>query len=955
MRTFPRAAVRLALLATTFAVLSCGSSEDSPAPAGPDDEALRPGELCFPPDPGAIRLRWESPTLVMAPGRSREVVLRVDPDFCEPQKVVFTVDDAAVVAAPGDETISLRRPTAPITLTGTQTGKAKITASLATDDGNTLTADLVVDVRNDDLPACSGPASGTVKAGSTLTGAGSSVGLPEGAAKPNEGAYLWHVPDFDAEIACADSMAAEGYTALGPAISFRPTDPDNWLFPREIPFTIPINPARIPDRGRLRHLEVWYSSPKFPQPKMIPVADPLFIEQGGEWKLSFKAPALGTFQAVMKTDAGTKTRKRLLTHRAVLGLSMGGSGAAMMGARHHDKFDVIAPLGGPVDWSYMLDYIRDNHLGGFLPNDGENVPEETIDVSELPKPDYPYEHRQTFNQWWYEFPKTGNGGTFDRESYIQIFRDLALMFGNPNGQNDAPGGEMLPAGVPVDHPSVVGESGECGLWVDPLKEHPDVDKQREIAHRCPRERCANPLVLHDYYDDEFNPQGKWPVISVCDGSPQDSSKSPWANTWTPERNEFPLELALAVDYNGNGVRDWNEPIIRAGHEKWYDVGTDGVASVDEPGYEPGVNEDPHGDDYHPQFNPGGTEGDGRYQLGEPFDDFGLDGVPNTPEAGRKYDFGEGDGKFTAAKGLLEFWKRDTRSIIHQWETPPGGLLDDEALARTDWWTDGGTRDLFNFAVSAQHLVGSLVARGRNAFYYTSISNLPGQEPGNERSFVPGAIPWADVPGTVMFRYGKDDPTEKDIQNGSGQHVGTGDEVARRLQSALYFIGSRWPNAPRTYSEVAEVDLAEDIDPCMRIGNCNYEFTSSDGRTGPVGITLPPGYGNAKLQDERYPVIYLLHGYGMTPQDLGAAILFLSNWMNGSGDSSASRLPKAIVVYVDGRCRVGKTGEAECIRGNFFTDSVRETGFKGETWWLELMDWVDGKFRTMGPEVVEVED
>src|SRR5690606_224615 len=192
----------------------------------------------------------------------------------------------------------------------------------------------------------------------------------------------------------------------------------------------------------------------------------------------------------------------------------------------------------------------------------------------------------------------------------------------------------------------------------------------------------------------------------------------------------------------------------------------------------------------------------------------------TPEAGRKYDHGEGDGKFTASKGLLTFWERDSRSILHQWVTPPGGLLDDEALARTDWWTDGGTRDLFNFAVAAQHLVGSLVSRGRNAVYYTSVSYLPGQQPGNERYFVPGSIPWEDVRGAVRYRYGKDDPTEKDIESGGGQHVGTPDEVARRLQAALYYIGARWPDAPRTYAEVAQADPDPDLPPCVINGHCN---------------------------------------------------------------------------------------------------------------------------------------
>ena len=131
-----------------------------------------------------------------------------------------------------------------------------------------------------------------------------------------------------------------------------------------------------------------------------------------------------------------------------------------------------------------------------------------------------------------------------------------------------------------------------------------------------------------------------------------------------------------------------------------------------------------------------------------------------------------------------------------------------------------------------------------------------------------------------------------------------------------------------------------------------EFTDSRGRTGPVTINFPPGYGHADQQDRRYPVIYLLHGYGQTPEDLGAAILFLANWMNSPVESTATRLPKAIVVYVDGRCRTDDDGRAECIRGSFYNDSPREGGHQSESWWLELMDHVDTKYRTMGESEVD---
>ena len=193
-------------------------------------------------------------------------------------------------------------------------------------------------------------------------------------------------------------------------------------------------------------------------------------------------------------------------------------------------------------------------------------------------------------------------------------------------------------------------------------------------------------------------------------------------------------------------------------------------------------------------------------------------------------------------------------------------------------------------------------------------------------------------------------------------VGTVNELLRRLQTALYFIDSRWPDAHRAWvkkSSDADVTPITD-DPshpqyCETQGNCTFDFTASDGRTGPVGVTLPPGYGLEEQQDVRYPVVYMLHGYGMTPEDLQAAIVFLANWMNGNTDSQATRLGKAILVYVDGRCRVGDDGKAECIRGTFFADSPRPDGAQLDTWWRELIDHIDQRYRTMPESTIEWTD
>jgi hypothetical protein len=842
--------------------------------------------------------------------------------------------------------------------------------------------------------------------------AGASIGLQERSDAPNANSFLWHVDPFKASIACSPDIVPAGYLALGPAVTF---GPDTKVFNREIPFSVPIHPELLPEKARFRHVRVVYSGPAFKTPRTVAIADPRIDKVGDAWAFKFKAPRLGTYQVVVAKDAGTVTHKRRITHRAVIGISMGGGGTATFGMRHHDKFDVLAPLGGPVSWTWMLDYIDQNHLGGFrdIPKGtkladipqaavscvtgAECKPDETC-IGALPSPMTPgkctlmpkavdpYLHPQAFNNWWYEYPRTGNGGTFSRVDYAQIFRDLALMYGNPNGENLTPGAENLPAGVnPLDK-SVAGDhtKGECQVWVDPIDpgetatdaEKAEYARQQEINQNCPKERCAHTLSLNNYYDDQYNPDGTFPVISVCDSSPQNEALTPYANTWTPTgAAPYPLEVGLAVDYNGNGVRDELEPIIRAGHEPYGDFGADGLPSAQEPGYKVGVNEDPAGDDYNAQYNPTGTEGNHRFDAGEKYQDVGLDGVAGTLQqpaggyvnAGDGYDVGEADGKFTVSRGLQRFWDRDAYSIARRMvdaKQVPGGDLTDEALSRVDMWTDGGTRDLFNFSVDAQHLVGGFSARGRDVTYLTEPSQIAGlagdvpsvpadpNSPKVPADYIPSHVNYDDLQGIVFQRYGKIDPTPKDIDDGSGQHVGTAPELIKRIQSALYFIGSRWrePDLVKLNSASSDNPIPGS-DECEVIGTCTINFTSKSGRTGPVGITLPPGYANADLKNVRYPIIYMLHGYGQGPEDLEAAIVLFGNWMNSSLDSSASRLPKAIVVYVDGRCRIAN-GKPECIRGTFFADSARSDGAQDEQWWLELMDHMDKNYRTLPETTVD---
>lgn len=985
------------------------------------------GELCTDAtlDPSHVKIRV-SPEKIYLPActgstcSKRSVKIYVDPDTCAPSPVTFTSDKSDVVKAPADTVVSLHHDVVTVdVVAGAATGSAVITVKAAVQPMPEtieaakqngvdppkpveVTAPIAVEVLPPEVPTCTGTASGTVNADNVPLALGAAtIRLPAGADTPNYNSFLWSVQPFAATIDCAADMALADHIALGPAVTFGPS---NKVFPRDVPLSIPINPGLFPSTARLRHLVVAYSGPAFKAPRPITVADAHIEQIGGQWALTFMAPRLGTYQAFVPKDAGTKTFKRRLTFRGVTGVSMGGGGSSTFGLRHHDRFDVIAPLGGPVDWTWMLDYIEKNHLGGFrsIPSgttladiqlasaacatDADCKPDEKClgamgnppgKCVFMPKSTETFLHPQTFNTWWYEYPRAGNGGTFARGDYAQIFRDLALMYGNPNGDNFAPNGENLPAGVPPDDKSVVGDhpNRECAVWVDPLDCADGTDtcaekvKQQEIANNCPHERCAHTLTLNNYFDDEYNPDGIFPVITVCDGSPQDKNLTPYANTWSPNGNNYPLEVGLAVDYNGNGVRDELEPIVRAGHEPWTDSGTDGLMSTAEPGYTPGVNEDPAGDDYDAQYNPAGTEGDHRFEAGEPYQDVGLDGVPNTPQQpatgwtkpGDGYDVGEGDGKFTVSRGLQRFWDRDAHSIVRRMVDPakvPGGDMDDAALSRVDFWTDGGLRDLFNFGVDAQHLVGAFAARGRRTAYLDSFAAAPGLDPKQPNAYDPKLVAFEDLPGVVLQRYGHIDPSPVDIDNGSGQHVGTGSEVASRLEAAFYYIASRWRHRTDLTMRVEPGTDENNTVPGCKEGSITIQFPAADqplgasGRRGPVGVSFPPGYCNKDLQQLRYPVVYLLHGYGQGPEDLEATIVLLQNWMNDPLLSSARRLPKAIIVYVDGRCRTNAQGEAECIRGSFFADSVRTSGAQDETWWTELMSYVDTTYRTLPEETVD---
>ncbi|MEZ4390974.1 MAG: hypothetical protein R3A48_07760 [Polyangiales bacterium] len=831
--------------------------------------------------------------LYLAPGQRATVVLRTARDRCVPAPFAVRVENAAVATASAERvTVISRTSTANVDITAVAAGTTTVTI------GN---ASLAVTVAPTALPECpmNTPATtGMLTAGAIVRG---TSGSPLAEASVSLPMLATEIPAMEVSIACATQALPEGYTAIGPAVRF---DPQLTRLPREVPFTVPVNPTRVPTGYELQ-VEFVYSSALHPTPRVVPVADAHLTDDGRA--MTFSAPRLGTWQAVIRTGLGTRTRQRRFTYHSILGVSMGAAGAASIGTRNPDRFDFVAPLGGPVDWNYQLHYIHDYHVAGFCTAAERAMNpaacEMGASITRTPPVTDLFERQQHFEEWFFPDGWGGQGGTFDRESYTQIFRDLTRMFGNaivPSGSDG-----VQPMGVPTTE-----------------------------GTRTNNERCANPVTLMNWFDRDFNPDGTLPVVTFCDGTHEPNRRG----LWDGGRGYYPMEVSLAVDVNRNGRRDRGEPVLRQFYEPWQDTGADGVPSSMEPGYDARTNPDPAGDDYDRQFNPGGTEGNFVYEMGEPFEDVGVDGVACPAGRTCPYDLGEGNGRFDTTPGTRRFWDVGPRNTVARMPL--------DSLNRLDFWVDGGTRDLFLFGTVSNHFVGSLAQRGRSLHYFNNFAPIgAGRVP--ETNFPYDTIDWARVPGTAMLRYGTPDAMPGQLIDGDGGHVGTIPQITNRMFAGLYWMQARWPGGDRRVEQyTTEVD---NEGRCATGHFCTFDFRSeATGRTGPVSVYLPPGYHDPANRDLRYPVVYFLHGYGMEPQQLVATGLIVGNFMSSASLPSWRRPQKFIMVFPDGRCRQPDG----CIRGTFYTDSPVGNA-QMERYFLDLYDYIDRSYRVRAPETLEV--
>jgi hypothetical protein len=668
-------------------------------------------------------------------------------------------------------------------------------------------------------------------------------------------------------------------------------------------------------------------------------------------------------------DAPQATRR--YTFKTLSGISMGAIGAAFLAGTgdHAKELDGIASLGGPLDAAWFLGRLEHMQMGGFCPHEelvrlAETAPERLNDPAALPcmKPEktLAYELPQDFNHWRF----TKNGGTFDRSEYLDLFWDLSLAMGNP-------------------------------LFYNP--ESPVFPAKEITRENFTPELCDKPIVLKKFYNKEHNPEGKYDVITFCDGEEpvlycDDAAKTPvdFCAGGTPEefcaargaelksatntrnadlyfarmgaydpcfKHTIPASFELAVDYNGNGRRDYHEPVIANGHERFQDVGKDGCANDREDGKggctASGVLTDANGDDFDPVANPLGLEGNFLRDEGEPYEDHGLDGVADTG------DFGEGDKAYTDGPRRKHWLETDFRQkYLRAGSTMPRDL---------DVYADGGIRDLFNFGFSADVLTSATrglvpAASGR----YTAYEQIPAIGGAYSDGYYDALkADFLAAGRNVFVRYGNETVSEADRRAGDGDHVGTPGQLINRFGTYARWMSAHWEPVLGPPVPIQAVSRRETV----------TFFSERLKATTSFDIGLPPGYDAPAYADKRYPVATLGHGYGMDAEGMANLSILIDTYM-----SHGDMLP-VIYVYPSGRCcfvradgtsdcrEVDENGvelrnrknpdgspefQRECKSGSFY---VNRQGFGAgddrayAEALFEILAYVDAHYRTLAPVTV----
>ncbi len=652
-------------------------------------------------------------------------------------------------------------------------------------------------------------------------------------------------------------------------------------------------------------------------------------DKDGDKEDELETPAQGNTQ-----DSKKYTRKFIF--RGVGGISMGATSSLMIALKNPTKFDLIYGMGGYHNLTFLHHYFSNRIFSGFCPR--KQILKHLNQVNQANNPNVycahllkrePGEMPYDFNNFYFN----NNGDTFHRTFTISAMQDISTALGNSFYYNRF--NFYTPPGVPAER------------LLTPSKQ-----------------RCKNPLTFTNFYNREYNPDGKYPVITFCDGEESiaaEKESEEWYEQngkFDPTReHHFPIETILAVDYNQNGKRDYGEPLVINAMERYNDIGKDGLPDEKEPGYQANKNPDPAGDNYHYLDNPGGTEDNHQYDPGEPYDDFGLDGVDCDIHGGA-CDYGEGNYRFDISPNLEYAITNDSYSNLKK--------LTKQQLWNLSIYIDAGIYDFFNTMLVSNHFIGLLKQKNAPIKIYDRFTSLPAKSQYSggfsNTSFASNKVDYRKLGRYSYLRYGNPNASQEDIRNGEGGHLGTIPQLLYRYSIAHNFISYNWPDGDWKKTE-KEPD--QELEQYVEIYSKSLEALTG------FYVIIPPGYYRKENLRKTYPVLYSLHGIGMDIKGMKTTGLINASRM------AAGTMAKMIQVFSDGKCCLYHPQEKkrhcllkneeyshldskgyikECNKGSFYLNARGKwrEGPKYEDALFEIMDYIEKNYRVKPEGVYPVD-
>lgn len=282
--------------------------------------------------------------------------------------------------------------------------------------------------------------------------------------------------------------------------------------------------------------------------------------------------------------------------------------------------------------------------------------------------------------------------------------------------------------------------------------------------------------------DRLNPTGAIPAVTFMDVSGD------------------AVTFALALDENENGKRDAGEPILIQLHEDFTDA-----------------------------------NGNGIFDRGEQYDDYGIDGVAGTG------DYGEQNGQFDYSPIGETFLKWDPVYVAQNAKRTDdqnyvASVYCDIALEDTWGFSDTNTILFNELAALGDGLKDSHCVTNSAAVYDQFLweETYPRYAPFLAERFV-----WEQTPGDESDL----NPAFTDLE----------DLRARRMMQSLFFLSSRVPNG-LFYNEVEDTKVTFE----------NHTYLTDSGIRLRYSIGLPAGYYRGHSIWETYPVLYVLPQKGVNP-------------------------------------------------------------------------------------------